>query len=411
MPDDFWQRPDIRNALAAWDMGAVVRGFRQFTGASQGAVATLVNIDQAEVSRLERGRKRLRDRSQLLVWAKALGVPPNLVTAAPANASSSASIAVLLGTPLDVSPENMRILPSSENDALALDGLLVDLQRRDNAGGANVLLADARRSLQSAIRAIAEGLTSAREVQAHGAAAQLAQMAGWLSLDGGRPEDARRYLGAALYCAHTVGDLRLAGSILGYLSLTALYDDAPTEALALARTAYDTNRGGGQNRVTTMLATRLARALAANGEAAECRRLLREADHHHDTFNQICAVPVWLDYFDEPELRAQQGTCLMQIGELDEAEAHLTAALTLCRDRGSERLRDQVNYCLRLADIAVAKGDLDAACAQAGTALTINRTISSARMTANCSDFARRLAPHRAHKGVGELIEAAARPH
>lgn len=76
VPDDFWQRPDIRNALAAWDMGAVVRGFRQFTGASQGAVATLVNIDQAEVSRLERGRKRLRDRSQLLVWAKALGVPP-----------------------------------------------------------------------------------------------------------------------------------------------------------------------------------------------------------------------------------------------------------------------------------------------------------------------------------------------
>ncbi|MEU6352897.1 helix-turn-helix transcriptional regulator [Streptomyces sp. NPDC047072] len=75
----FWAEPAVEAAISAWDLGTVVRLFRQHTGLSQAAVARLVNIDQAEVSRLERGRKKIRDRRQLAQWSEALGVPSELL--------------------------------------------------------------------------------------------------------------------------------------------------------------------------------------------------------------------------------------------------------------------------------------------------------------------------------------------
>ena len=76
---EFWVEPAVVAAIRAWDLGVVVRLFRQHTGLSQASVARLVNIDQAEVSRLERGRKKIRDRRQLAQWSEALGVPDGLL--------------------------------------------------------------------------------------------------------------------------------------------------------------------------------------------------------------------------------------------------------------------------------------------------------------------------------------------
>lgn len=65
--------------MAAWELGTVVKLFRKHTGLSQAGVARMVNIDQAEVSRLERGLKQIRDRRQFLQWTDALGVPEELL--------------------------------------------------------------------------------------------------------------------------------------------------------------------------------------------------------------------------------------------------------------------------------------------------------------------------------------------
>ncbi|WP_372407535.1 helix-turn-helix domain-containing protein [Streptomyces luteireticuli] len=80
----------MRKAAEGWDFGTVVRLLRQHTGLSQAAVARLVNIDQAEVSRLERGRKKIRDRRQVKQWGEALGVPPELIGLLPHNRDSLA---------------------------------------------------------------------------------------------------------------------------------------------------------------------------------------------------------------------------------------------------------------------------------------------------------------------------------
>lgn len=75
----FWRDPTVRRAVAAWELGTVVKLFRKHTGLSQAGVARMVSIDQAEVSRLERGLKQIRDRRQLVQWTDALGVPEELL--------------------------------------------------------------------------------------------------------------------------------------------------------------------------------------------------------------------------------------------------------------------------------------------------------------------------------------------
>ncbi|WP_179166533.1 helix-turn-helix transcriptional regulator [Streptomyces sp. CB03238] len=79
MAPEFWADPDVEAAVRAWDLGVVVRLFRKHTGLSQASVARLVSIDQAEVSRLERGQKKIGDRRQLAQWSEALGVPGRLL--------------------------------------------------------------------------------------------------------------------------------------------------------------------------------------------------------------------------------------------------------------------------------------------------------------------------------------------
>lgn len=79
----FWRDPQIIRALGRWDLGAVVRMYRMHTGLSQAALARAGSVDQSEVSRIEHGHRRIRDRRQFLHWAEVLGVPAELAGAFP----------------------------------------------------------------------------------------------------------------------------------------------------------------------------------------------------------------------------------------------------------------------------------------------------------------------------------------
>ena len=97
--EGLWELPEIRQALANWEMSAIVRSYRRHTGATQAAVAAAVGIDQSEVSRLERGQKQVRDRHQLLAWTRALGVPDHLLGVLPSDEQPTSADIDLLGTP------------------------------------------------------------------------------------------------------------------------------------------------------------------------------------------------------------------------------------------------------------------------------------------------------------------------
>ncbi len=85
----FWEDPQVRQALLAWDLGTVCRLVRQHTGLSQIAFARLVSCDQSEVSRLERGQRAIKDRRKLLQWAQILGFPDHLAGPLPAEVTTS----------------------------------------------------------------------------------------------------------------------------------------------------------------------------------------------------------------------------------------------------------------------------------------------------------------------------------
>ena len=114
----FWADPVVRTAAAEWDFGVVVRLFRKHTGLSQAAVARLVNIDQAEVSRLERGLKKIRDRRQLAQWGEALGIPSDLMRPLPAaERPETGSDGVNGYLPLSDGPGQV-LLPAGRNQPL-----------------------------------------------------------------------------------------------------------------------------------------------------------------------------------------------------------------------------------------------------------------------------------------------------
>jgi len=78
-PPGFWERPEIVEALAARDMGTVVRSFRKWTGASQTDISVLVGIPQPHVSELERGIRRITALDLFERFADGLGIPRRLL--------------------------------------------------------------------------------------------------------------------------------------------------------------------------------------------------------------------------------------------------------------------------------------------------------------------------------------------
>jgi len=78
----FWAEPAMREALAACDMGAVMRVFRTHSshGAdiSQDVAATWVGISQSRLSKIENGAA-LANLSKLAQWARVLRIPHDLL--------------------------------------------------------------------------------------------------------------------------------------------------------------------------------------------------------------------------------------------------------------------------------------------------------------------------------------------
>ncbi len=75
LPDTAWQRPEIRQALRARDMGAVLRFVQQYGGVSQARIGAATDMQQGRVNEIINGK---RDVSRLDVYeriADGIGMP------------------------------------------------------------------------------------------------------------------------------------------------------------------------------------------------------------------------------------------------------------------------------------------------------------------------------------------------
>jgi hypothetical protein len=134
-------------------------------------------------------------------------------------------------------------------------------------------------------------------------AAELAQLAGWMSYDVGLQPTAQKYFVLALHAAKEAGDRPLGSYILSSMSRQMIHLGRPEDALELIHLAQYGSRDCASPRTQSMLYAMEARAYANMGQPGRCKRAVRMAE---DTFAEAEEWdepdPDWIRFFSEAEL-------------------------------------------------------------------------------------------------------------
>jgi hypothetical protein len=112
--------------------------------------------------------------------------------------------------------------------------------------------------------------------------------------------------------------------------------------------------------------------------------------------------PMWIRYFNEPELSAELGHCMRDLGRASEAVQHAGNAL----GEPAEFARSDFFVSLVLADAHLAAGDVEQACAVTLHALTAGEQIRSARCVSYLREFIGNLPPT-GSRGLADFREQA----
>ncbi|MFE5817243.1 hypothetical protein ACFQ6S_28085 [Streptomyces sp. NPDC056479] len=134
-------------------------------------------------------------------------------------------------------------------------------------------------------------------------AAELAELAGWMSYDVGLQPTAQKYFVLALHAAKEAGDRPLGSYVLSSMSRQMIHLGRPDDALELIHLAQYGSRDCAGPRTQSMLYAMEARAYASMGQPGKCKRAVRMAE---DTFSEADdwdePDPDWIRFFSEAEL-------------------------------------------------------------------------------------------------------------
>ncbi|MER8035899.1 transcriptional repressor NsdA [Streptomyces hydrogenans] len=137
-------------------------------------------------------------------------------------------------------------------------------------------------------------------------AAELAELAGWMSYDVGLQPTAQKYFVLALHAAKEAGDKPLGSYILSSMSRQMIHLGRPDDALELIHLAQYGSRDCATPRTQAMLYAMEARAYANMGQPSKCKRAVRMAE---DTFADATfeggPEPDWIRFFTEAELNGE----------------------------------------------------------------------------------------------------------
>lgn len=171
-------------------------------------------------------------------------------------------------------------------------------------------------------------------------AAELAQLAGWMSFDAGAVGAAQRFFLLGLRAARSAEDDTGAANILGMLAYQAALSDQPKEAVRLGEAAERLARRASVG-MQARIAGRLATAHAAAGDLYAFR-------DSHDRANDLLARrrtqddPPSLYYLSSEQLAAEAGQALAELAKRnpDHGARLLTEAVDLLAPLSSAGLRE-----------------------------------------------------------------------
>ncbi|MBB4891062.1 hypothetical protein FHS39_000062 [Streptomyces olivoverticillatus] len=136
-------------------------------------------------------------------------------------------------------------------------------------------------------------------------AAELAELAGWMSYDVGLHPTAQKYFVLALHAAKEAGDRPLGSYVLSSMSRQMIHLGRPDDALELIHLGQYGSRETATSRTQAMLYAMEARAYANMGQPAKCKRAVTMAE---DCFADCLpgeGDPDWIRFFSEAELNAE----------------------------------------------------------------------------------------------------------
>ncbi|GAA1235981.1 hypothetical protein ACFPWS_36005 [Streptomyces aureus] len=137
-------------------------------------------------------------------------------------------------------------------------------------------------------------------------AAELAELAGWMSYDVGLQPAAQKYFVLALHAAKEAGDKPLGSYVLSSMSRQMIHLGRPDDALELIHLAQYGSRDCASPRTQAMLYAMEARAYANIGQPGKCKRAVRMAEEtFHDADDWDDPDPDWIRFFSEAELHGE----------------------------------------------------------------------------------------------------------
>ncbi|MFF8944711.1 hypothetical protein ACF1A5_21035 [Streptomyces sp. NPDC014864] len=137
-------------------------------------------------------------------------------------------------------------------------------------------------------------------------AAELAELAGWMSYDVGLQPTAQKYFVLALHAAKEAGDKPLGSYVLSSMSRQMIHLGRPEDALELIHLAQYGSRDCASPRTQSMLYAMEARAYANMGQPGRCKRAVRMAeDSFADAGDWDEPDPDWIRFFSEAELHGE----------------------------------------------------------------------------------------------------------
>ena len=346
---------------------------RERRGLSQTDVARLLGVpaaDRNQVARWEHGTHTPQLHYQRRLWA----LFPELAPDGGADVERRAFLGILgttgavvagnATTPLPLSAAGPRRSRNEASIAAGVDiGALILEARKldDQLGGARVW-------------PLAHRLpTIALEIGDTRAAADAAQLCGWLCFDMDRVDHARGWLDRAQELARAAGDRPLLAYATGYHAILDLYGKHPRRATRAALAAVQTARAAPPG-VRSWLATVQAESHAAIGEERATLASLEQAalllpQHHPDD------APRWLYFLSRGDITQVEGTANLRLGRTRQARAAIHE--TLASTPGF--VRERALHLAALARTHAIDREYDWALRVGGEALRVARATGSAR--------------------------------
>lgn len=286
----------------------------------------------------------------------------------------SAAPTRLTGMPLD--PEFVRLLAERT----------IQLRRLDDKQSSPMLLDLVVHDLHLvADYAISSSYDPETGTLLFGVLAQLAQLAGWVSIDLDLRAQGQRYLLAGLHFAHASGDRDFAANILSCLGYQTLWAEDGASAVRLIRLARQGTLRTAHPLVAALLASREGRAHAIQGERAACARALDEASAAFaDLDPQAALAPSWAYWINEGVLTADAGRAWFEADDPKKSARLLTRGLELL---GSDQPRNRLLHGISLAHAHLRSGQLDDAVVAGEAALDVARIHGSTRVRSRLDDL------------------------